>query len=62
MPPKHNFELLFKDSPEYFIVKNARMIFEGPAVRFIIFDKDVWVRDEYYPVANIHRIKVTPAA
>lgn len=55
---KSDFELLFKDSPEYFGVKNARMLVEGPFVRFIKFDENnIMIADEWYPIENIHRIK-----
>ncbi len=55
---KHDYEILFKDSPEYFGVKNARMLYEGPMVRFICFDEnDKPKEDHWYPVCNIHRIK-----
>jgi len=37
---KSNFEISFNDSPEYFIVKNAKMIMEDPVVRFMVFDGD----------------------
>jgi len=55
---KKNFEILFKDSPEYFAVKNAKMLIEGPFVRFISFDEnDKYIEDQWYPIGNIHRIK-----
>lgn len=55
---KRDYEILFKDSPEYFWVANARMLFEGPMVRFICFNPDDTPKDDqWYPLANIHRIK-----
>jgi hypothetical protein len=55
---KRDFEILFKDSPEYFAVLNAKMIFEGKKfVRFLIFEGDVLIAEEFYPIQNIHRIK-----
>ena len=54
---KHHYEILFKDSPEYFAVKNAKMIQEGSFVRFICFDGFKPLEDHWYPINNIHRIK-----
>jgi len=55
---KSDFEILFKDSPEYFGIKNARILQEGAFVRFICFDKDdLFKCDIWHPIANIHRIK-----
>jgi hypothetical protein len=55
---KSDFELLFVDSPSYFCVYNAKMIFEGPMVRFICFNmKDELKEEQWYPIARIHRIK-----
>lgn len=54
----NDFELLFNDSPEYFLVERAKMVQEGDFVRFICFtdegnpDCDVW-----YPINKLHRIK-----
>jgi len=55
---KADYELLFKDSSEYFLVENAKMIQEGLFIRFICFDLDnKFKANEWYPIANIHRIK-----
>jgi hypothetical protein len=58
---KHDYEILFKDSAEYFAVKNAKMIQEGAFVRFITFDCKLpsarLEEDHWYPIVNIHRIK-----
>lgn len=55
---KNDFELLFKDSAEYFVVENAKMIQEGYLLRFICFDEnDKFKEDTWFPVNNIHRIK-----
>ena len=55
---KSDFEILFKDTPDYFAVRNAKMLNEGPMVRFICFDEnDKFKANEWYPIANIHRIK-----
>jgi len=54
---KHNFQILFKDSPEDFWVDNARMLIEGTFVRFIVFENDEYSHDQFYPVMHIHRIK-----
>lgn len=56
------YQILFIDSPEYFYVKYARMIFEGNMVRFICFNcenQDVakYVEDVWFPILRIHRIK-----
>ena len=56
--PKHEYQILFKDSPEYFLIHNARMVQEGAFVRFMLFDGDIWKEDHFYPIANIHRIKM----
>lgn len=54
---KSDFEILFRDSPEYFGVENARMFQEGAFVRFCTFDGDKPKDDVFFPIANIHRIK-----
>ncbi len=55
---KTDFEILFMDSSEYFLVENARMIQEGNMVRFICFDEnDEFKHDLWYPMTNIFRIK-----
>jgi hypothetical protein len=54
---KSDFEILFKDSPEYFAVKNAKMYTEGPLVCFVCFDDDKYKETHWYPLCNIHRIK-----
>lgn len=54
----NNFEILFKDSPEYFAVAGAKMLVEGPFVRFICFDPEgKFKQDLWYPIENIFRIK-----
>ena len=54
----HDYEILFNDSSEYFIVLNAKMIQEGDFVRFICFDdEDNYKCDEWYPLCKIHRVK-----
>lgn len=57
---KTDFEILFKDSPGYFAIKNAKMIQEGAFVRFICFDEDMFKEEHWYPIQNIHRIKSYP--
>lgn len=55
---KYDYEILFTDSPEYFEVKNAKMIIEGPMVRFLKFSPaNTLIEDEWYPLNRIHRIK-----
>lgn len=54
---KSDFEILFKDSPEYFLIENAKMLIEGPLVRFLSFKKDEIYSDTWYPLENIFRIK-----
>lgn len=55
---KADFEIMFNDSPDYFFVKNAKMIQEGMLIRFICFDENnKFLHDEWYPVFKIHRIK-----
>ena len=56
-PGTSDFEILFKDSPEYFYVKGARMIQEGALIRFICFKDGNFDCDHWYPIVNIHRIK-----
>jgi len=56
------YQILFIDSPEYFTVKYARMIFEANMVRFICFtceDQNYakYQEDIWFPVNRIHRIK-----
>jgi hypothetical protein len=57
---KFNFQILFKDSPEAFWVKNARFLIEGSFVRFVVFNKEEYSHDEFYPTMHIHRIKRIP--
>jgi hypothetical protein len=58
IPPKRNFQILFRDSSEYFYIVNARMFTEGPLVRFVLFnDQDEMLEDVYYPLCNVYRIK-----
>ena len=52
-----DFEILFKDSPEYFYVSNARMFQEGKLIRFIVFENEKFKEEHWYPISNIHRIK-----
>jgi len=55
---KSDYEITFKDSPEYFVVANAKMIFENQMVRFICFDDDSKFKEEHwYPMVSINRIK-----
>ena len=54
---KSDFEVLFKNSPDYFVVQNAKLIFEESAARFICFDGDVFKEDVWFPYVNVHRIK-----
>ena len=35
---KNDYELLFKDSSEYFVICNAKMFQEGNLIRFICFN------------------------
>lgn len=56
------YQILFIDSPEYFIVKYARMIFESNMVRFVCFTCEdqqnaIYKEDMWFPVNRIHRIK-----
>jgi hypothetical protein len=58
---KSNFEILFKDSPDYFVVRNARVILAVNGwVVFHVFEEDTFVRQEMYPSQHIHRIKQLP--
>ena len=62
LPPqdelRSNFDILFKDSPEYFRVSNARMILaDNGWVVFHVFDGSLYSHQEFYPSANIHRIR-----
>jgi len=56
-----DYEILFKDSNEYFCVEKAKMIQEGVFVRFICFESQQGVstvkENVWFPIANIHRIK-----
>lgn len=56
--PKHDYQILFKDSPEYFLVPNSRMIQEDKFVSFVCFDdNDNYKERQWYPISNIYRIK-----
>lgn len=58
MMKKSDYEVSFNDSPEYFLVANAKMIFERSVVRFICFtEEDKWKEEIWYPLSNIYRIK-----
>ena len=55
---KSDFEVSFQDSPDYFLVENAKMMQQGNLVRFICFDEnDKFKEDIWYPMINIFRIK-----
>ena len=55
---KADFELMFNDSPEYFLVSNAKMFQEQLLVRFVCFDEqNKFKEDVWFPIAKIHRIK-----
>ncbi len=55
---KSDFEISFQDSPEYFLVENAKMIQEGNLLRFICFDEnDKFKEDLWYPMINVYRVK-----
>lgn len=57
MMKKYDYEIMFKDSPEYFLIKNAKMIQEYSLVRFICFEGDKYKEEVWYPTQNIYRIK-----
>lgn len=58
MMKKFDYEITFHDSPDYFLVGNAKMIFENQMVRFICFDDDnKYKEDHWYPMSSINRIK-----
>jgi hypothetical protein len=58
---KSDFEILFKDSPEYYGVQNARIILAVNGwVVFHVFDSDTYLRQEMYPTQHIQRIKMLP--
>ena len=55
---KHDYEILFNDSADYFIAENAKMTQEGSLIRFICFDENgEFKEDVWYPMVGIHRIK-----
>jgi hypothetical protein len=57
---KHDYEILFKDSSEYFLVTNAKMVQEGAMLRFVLFageKGETYVGDYYYPIQNIYRVQ-----
>jgi hypothetical protein len=59
--PPRSFQVLFKDSSEYFEIHNARMFTEGGLLRFVKFDLDGnHIEDIYYPLINVYRIKTLP--
>ena len=55
-----DFEMRFKDSPEYFYINNAEMIQEGSMLRFDRFDEQTGeiVDTTFFPMIHIFRIKV----
>lgn len=55
---RFDYEILFLNSPSYALVKNAQMINEGPMVRFICYDENGSLKEDFwYPRENIFRIK-----
>ena len=55
---KHDYEIMFLDSPEYFVVTNAKMIQEYGMLRFICFNaEDKYKEDIWYPYSKVHRVK-----
>ena len=57
------FEILFKDTSEYFYIENARLFTEGGFARFVKFNSDgTYIEDFYFPLINIYRIKTVPTS
>jgi hypothetical protein len=55
---KGTFSILFKDSPEYVSIENARLLVESGLVRFMVFDdEDNFIEDIWFPLINIFRIQ-----
>lgn len=53
-----DFEILFRDSSEAFILRKARMICMKEMVMFVSFDEKMNRKSVcYYPYVNIYRIK-----
>ncbi len=57
MMKKADYVLMFIDSPDYFLVENAKMIFENQMVRFICFNGDEFKENIWFPITRIFRIK-----
>jgi len=57
LPEKSDFEILFNDSPERFVIANARMIQEAALVRFLCYNDDALKEEVWFPIHKIHRIK-----
>lgn len=55
---KYDYEVMFDDSPEYFLVANAKMLQEQNFVRFVCFNDDnSFKEDIWFPIRKVHRIK-----
>lgn len=55
---KQDYEILFRDSNDYFSEKNARLVYlNGVACFFVFDDKDNLKYTAHYPLINIYRIK-----
>jgi hypothetical protein len=53
-----NFQILFSDCSERFEIKNAQMFTEGGLIRFAVFEGDKLKETVFFPLCNVHRIKV----
>jgi hypothetical protein len=54
----NTYQILFQDSPEYFYIKDARMICVDGLLMFRTFNDEGCIGVQYYPLQNIHRVKV----
>jgi len=55
---KHDYEIMFLHSPEYFVVTNCKMIFENQMLRFICYNEDnSYKEDIWFPYISIYRVK-----
>lgn len=57
---KHDYQLLFKDSPEYYWVPNSRLIINADVALFLVFKEDTLVEQQFYPWQHIQRVKQLP--
>lgn len=53
----YDYELMFRDSPEYYCIENAKMFQEGAMITFMRYEQDELVEQVWFPLSNIYRVK-----